>query len=185
MKNADRILLPFLLLALVATALPAQATVARFFSLGEHVEASQLIVRARATGERTFISEQDGRPRTDRRFTVLESWKGSLVPGKEFVVRQMRGRTSEGELRIPGDPELREGDEVVLFLVMGKEGVTYLTALAQSKYAVTRDRSGAWAKRDFEGLTFSLGDDRAVAPPAEAATPLELLAAAVRALVSG
>ena len=60
MNVASRSLQPLLLLALLALALPAGATVARFLSLEEHVASAELIVRARAGSERSFLSDQDG-----------------------------------------------------------------------------------------------------------------------------
>jgi len=188
MKTARNLLPSFLALLLLAAATDAGATVVKFLSLADHVASSDAIVRVRVAGETSYVSEKDGRPRTDRRVRVLESYKGPFQRGDEFIVRQMRGPVGEGVLRIPGDPELGEGEELVLFLMLGTEAeaqkVTYLTALAQSRYTVVRDLSGAWVKRDFDGLAFAFGDDgRVVEPADEPATKLELLEASIRALV--
>ena len=183
MNLSRRILLPLLALAVVGLALPASATVARFLSLEEHVALSQLVVRARAAGARNFVSEKDGRPRTERFFKILETNKGSVPAGGEIAVRQMRGVQGEGVLRIPGDPELSEGEEAVLFLTVDENGVAYLTALAQSKYIVTRDVTGAWASRDLTGLAFTFAEGgRVVEAVKESPIALELRAKSIRAI---
>lgn len=164
-----------LALAMIATATPAAATVARFLPLEEHVALADAIVRVRITGEESFVSKDDGRPRTDTRMQVVQGYKGRFRAGDAIKVRQMRGRSGETELRIPGDPELRNGDELILFLQVAPDEMTYLTALAQSKYVVVRDLSGAWVKRDFDGLAFTFGDDgRVVEAVPESGTPLDL-----------
>ncbi len=177
---------PLVLLALLGLALPAGATVVRFLSMEEHIGLSQLIVRVRAGNASTTTSEKDGRPRTDRRYTIVETYKGGYGPGKEIVVRQMRGDTAEGMLAIPGDPELREGEEAILFLATDGKGFAYLTALAQSKYNVTRDRSGAWVQRNFDGLAFAMGEDGLVVEPGdEAPVSLELFEKTLATIMQG
>jgi len=183
MNFTRRIFLPLLALAVLGLALPAAATVARFLELEEHVGLSHLVIRARAAGARTFVSEKDGRPRTERTYKILETYKGSAAPGDEIAVRQMRGAMGEAEFRIPGDPELAEGEEVVLFLNLDSNGVAYLTAMAQSKYTVTRDVTGAWASRNLSGLAFTFGEDgRVIEAVQESPISLDLLAASIRAV---
>ncbi len=172
------------LLAVLAIATTAGATVVRYLSLDEHVATAQLIVRVRAGDASTSLGAKDGRPRTDRVYTVLETYKGNAGPGSELKVRQMRGAMGERTLRIPGDPELREGEEAVLFLVQDASGLSYLAALAQSKYAVVRDGDDAFVRRDLEGLAFAV-DGQVLEPADEAPVPLALFGETIRALVKG
>jgi len=179
-------LFPLALLAALALALPAGATVARFLSLDDHVALAQLIVRVRGGESTTYVSKKDGRPRTERAYTILETYKGNLGPGASLVVRQMRGSVGDGELRIAGDPELREGEEAVLFLVQDKEGVAYLAALGQSKYEVVRDAGGAWVRRKLDGLAFVTDDKGEVVEAVdEPPVPLDVFVKTLVSLVKG
>jgi hypothetical protein len=184
-KFLARGLLPLALLAALAIALPAGATVVRYLSLDDQIALAQLVVRVRGGDARTFRSEKDGRPRTDRKFTILETYKGDLGPGQTVTVRQMRETTGPETLRIPGDPELREGEEAVLFLVRDESGTAFLAALGQSKFEVVRDDSGAWVKRNLDGLAFLVDDAGVMEPVDEAPVPLDLFADTLRTIVKG
>lgn len=170
------------LAALLFLAAPAHATIARFLELQQHCDLSQLIVRAKTLDSRTFVDEKDGRPRTETTFLILETYKGDRSPGSTVALRQMRGPVGEGELRIPGDPAFREGEEVVLFLRTGTDEIAFLTAMGQSKYVVDRSESGAVVRRDLTGLGFLVDESRVVGADEEAPVPLALFGETVRDL---
>ncbi|HEY0840546.1 MAG TPA: hypothetical protein VGD74_10205, partial [Vulgatibacter sp.] len=92
MKRRLGILSRFALCAAALTlGATASATVARFLDLGEHVESSDLVVRARTGAALPTFLGADGRPRTEVPFTVLQVFKGDVKPGATVKVRQIRG----------------------------------------------------------------------------------------------
>jgi|GEM_PF-1641212 len=159
----------------------AGATVMRFLSLPEHVELSELVVRARVGEARAFVGE-GGLPFTDTELEVLEVFKGEAPAGGKLVVRQMKGEVDGAHRAVPGDAVLVPGEEVVLFLHGVEDGVAYLTALGQSKYVVERPvgtipgpgENGVVVVRDLTGLTFYHGGDRPSFAHGEEEAPVDL-----------
>ena len=176
--------LSFGLAALLAAG-PASATIARWLSLDEHLSLSQLVVRARVGSHATVVGDE-GRPRTDTTVHVLETWKGKHGPGTSVIVRQLRGPQGEGFLAIPGDPELREGDEVVLFLRTDGKGLYFLTSMAQSKWDVVRADGEPVVRRSIDGMAFYVAERREVLEaPEEAPVPLSTFGDVLRELAAG
>lgn len=141
-------------LALSFTAQPAEATVARYLTLDEHLELSPLVVRVRVErDQRSFVGE-DGLPRKETKLTVLETFKGDRGPGAKLWLRQIGTVDSEEQLIIDGDASFVEGEEAVLFLNPGDGQTVFLTALGQSKFRVDRGGGGPILVRDISGLAF-------------------------------
>lgn len=174
-----------LVLAVIFGAAEARATIARYLPLEEHLALSSLVVRARV-GAHVFKDGADGRPRQETTLQILETWKGKNGAGTRVIVRQMRGPVGQGFLAIPGDPELREGDEVVVFLRTDGSGVHFLTAMAQSKWDVIRDGENATLRREIKGTAFYLDEDprKVLEPEQEAPVPLPVFSETVKAMLA-
>ncbi len=171
--------------AVLFGAAEARATIARYLPLEEHLALSSLVVRARV-GAHVFKDGADGRPRQETTLQILETFKGRNGAGTRVIVRQMRGPVGEGFLAIPGDPELREGDEIVVFLRTDGGGVHFLTAMAQSKWDVLRDGEHATLRREIKGTAFYVDDDprKVIEPSVEAPVPLPVFAETVRSILA-
>jgi len=179
----------------------ALATVAVPLSRVEQVGLSDLVVRATVLGHTSGWNADHSHIVTLTRLRVTEVWKGPASAGGELVLRQFGGEAEGLVERVPGDPQLGDGQDVVVFLRSGP-GVMFLTAMAQSVYYVsapvggtTGSRAAAGgvslpttsltARRDLDGITFARpranGPMEIYEPTAEPAEPLDRLRDTVRA----
>lgn len=182
--NPRRVLASALLVALLALAPAARATVVRYLTLAEHIELSDLVVRVQVGESRVFVHDKDGRPRTDTRLKVLDVYKGDVTKGQSLTIRQMRGALTGEQIQIAGDAVFREGQQAVLFLDRDTDGIVYLTALSQSYYRVqpSLDGTGTLVIRDLDGLGFYMGgvQPKVTHGIEEAPVPLPLFETTVR-----
>lgn len=159
---------------------PASSTVMRYLSLEEHLELSELVVRAKVGASSAFVGE--GRlPFTDTTLEVLEVFKGAAPDEGRLRVRQLRGEVGGRFRAVPGDAEFVEGEEVILFLHGLEGGLGYLTALGQSKYEVERPvgppapgGEGALVVRDLSKGVFHPGGAAARLAPGVPEAPVDL-----------
>lgn len=140
-------------LALVAAPGAAEATVAVELPRPQLIADADLVVRVTVLDHRSAWDADNTAIRTWTRLRVAEYLKGSGP--SELTVRQIGGEADGLAQYVPGDPRLREGAELVVFLRRG-EGVNFLTAMAQSVFYVERGADGAaYVRRDLTGLTFA------------------------------
>ncbi len=186
----------------------AEATVAVPLSQAEQVGLSDMVVRATVLSHTYGWNADRSHIVTLTRLRVTESYKGPAVPGAELVLRQFGGEAEGLVERVPGDPRLADGEDVVVFLRNGP-GVAFLTAMAQSVYhlhpaapttgtaPVTRTAATTvptvtagtvMARRDLDGITFARpradGPMEIFEPTAEPAVTLDSLRASLRALAT-
>jgi hypothetical protein len=197
MQTARRLSSLLAVLATLSLSAPAQATVMRYLSLEEHIEFSDVVVRAKVGASRTFVGERN-LPFTDTSLEVLEVLQGTLPPG-ELRVRQMRGEVNGIFTSVPGDANLFQDEEVILFLGADESepGVAYLTALGQSKYKISLPPGAGpggggqppvpVVLRDLSDATFYVpGPDASMTHGIEEAPiPLDLFRSTVRDLAQG
>ena len=106
-------------------------------SLGEMIEQSTAVVRAR-TGQSRGVRE--GRLiYTLTRLEVIEQWKGE--PLNEVEVALPGGSVGGLSQRFGGVPRLEPGREFVFFLWQGPSGRIQITGLSQGLFAVTQAES--------------------------------------------
>ena len=119
----------------VGLAGPAFSTTLEQLSLDEMTRQSTSIVRARVTG--SHAATRSGNIYTYFQLQVLESWKGHgstevAVPGG--VVDGIRQS-------VAGAPELKTGQEYVLFLWTSRSGLTQVIGFSQGLFKLSEEGS--------------------------------------------
>jgi hypothetical protein len=121
-----------LLVGLIA---PAQATTLEQLSLDEMTRQSTAIVRARVTG--SHAATRSGNIYTYFQLQVLENWKGQSAT--EVAVP---GGVADGiRQSVTGAPELKTGQEYVLFLWTSRTGLTQVIGFSQGLFKVSEEGS--------------------------------------------
>lgn len=138
---------------LVATATPAGATTVLRVPLEEMARACDLVVQARVVAVHTSAAPDDERQiSTAVRLAILRVLKGHPT-GPTLTLTLPGGRTDRWTLAIPGMPQLREGEEVVLFLERTSAGLRP-AGLSLGVYRVRHDpgTGRTRAVRDLRGI---------------------------------
>ncbi len=133
-----RLMLAALLAALAVPAATATSVVPPEFPA--LVRDSDYVVRARVAHVAQEVQVRDGRevPFTLVTLEVLEVIAGT--PPAPLVLRQLGGRTSDGELVVAGVPRFQVGDEDILFVSGNGRNFHPLTALGHGRYPVRFDK---------------------------------------------
>src|SRR5262249_36964213 len=140
-------------LSVTAVPRPADATVVVPVTRAQLVERSELVVRAVVLDRRTAWSQDHTQMLSFTRIRVQRYLKGGGPA--ELTLRQFGGAIAGVTMVVPGDAQLRQGQDVVLFLRRGA-GVVYLTALAMAAYHVVHSPGAApTVFRDLSELTFA------------------------------
>jgi len=132
---------------------PVPATTVLRVPLEEMARTCDLVVHARVESVRVVTASDDERRiSTEVRLAVLQVLKGHAT-GPALVLTLPGGRTERWTLAIPGMPQFREGEEVVLFLERTSAGLRP-AGLALGTYRVRRDPSTGQARavRDLRGV---------------------------------
>lgn len=159
---------------------PAGASVVRELSIEQQVALSDAVVEGRV-GPAEPSHGPDGRPFTDIPIHVAEVLHGRVAVPDVVWLRQRRGVVDGRRVAVLGDPVLRPGDHVVVFL-RKVQGRWYLTSLAQSVFWLDATRTPALAEQRLAGLVRLR--EPGVEPPAQTAgarLSAEALRRAVRA----
>jgi hypothetical protein len=145
----------------------ALATSLEQLTLDEMAQKSTAIVRARVTGSHSGIHAAN--IYTYFELQVIETWKSA---GQKTTEVAIPGGVADGiRQSVTGAPELKPGQEYVLFLWTSRSGLTQVIGLSQGLFQLSEEGSGkAVAKRpasselmvDRSGLPV---DDRAVSMP--------------------
>ncbi|SRR5581483_686694 len=119
--------------------LPLSATTLERLTLEEMSQRSTAVVRARIVGAHAAYRETD--IYTYVQLQVLETWKS---PGHPVVEVAVPGGAVNGVRQIAaGAPELKVGQEYVLFLWTSRSGLTQVIGLSQGVFKISQDASGA------------------------------------------
>ncbi len=171
-------------LGLVMVTGTARATVVVPLTLADQVDQADMIVRATVGAQHSAFVPERGAILTWTSLEVTEVLKGQ-VP-RTLTLRQMGGSANGMQQRVPGDAELRPGQDVVLFLRHGEGDTVFLFALAQSCYFVDAEHGTVY--RDLRSLTFAvLGQNgtQLQAPAPDPLTGVDALRARIRELLGG
>lgn len=144
--------LGFVVAGLAPTALATSALAPlKIEELTEH--ASDVVV-GRVAG---FSSVAEG----NQIFTYVEIALGQVWKGKgrdragRLTFRMLGGEAQGLRMRVIGAPCFHRDEEVVLFLTRDGSGALSVASLAEGKFSVVRDQSGAHVVRDLSGIEFS------------------------------
>ncbi len=130
----------------------ASATVMKHADLETLIEISDFIVHGRVVERDTYFDEKQQRVVTDTTISVERDFAGKL---EEKVTIQQWGGEHDGQFHsIPGDARFESGEEVIVFLHKGDDGVIALSALGQAKYSVETTDDGKLVSRDLSDITF-------------------------------
>ena len=112
-------------------AVPLLATTLEQLTLDEMIQKSSTIVRARVTGSHS--AEHGADIYTYSELQVLEAWKGPAIT--EVAVP---GGVAHGiRQSVIGAPELKSGQEYVLFLWTSHSGITQVIGLSQGLFKLS------------------------------------------------
>ena len=128
--------------ALLSILPSAQATTLEQLTLEQMARLSTAIVRAKIGSARADV--RGGDVYTTHTLKVLETWKRD-VSGRAKAVAEVStpGGVAEGLRQVvEGAPDLREGDEYVIFLWTSRSGLTQVIGLSQGLFRVQADPSG-------------------------------------------
>jgi hypothetical protein len=133
------------LLALVVTSgiVPLQGATLERLSLADMTAKSTAIVRGTVTGSKAFASGPI--IYTHYAIQVTESYKGGPQDGQDVAVPG--GSANRLQQTFPGAPQLKAGEEYVLFLWTGPSGLTQIIGLTQGLFTLSTTPSGTTATR--------------------------------------
>ena len=173
-----RALLGVVLLAVLAVASPAGATVVVPMAEADLVAQADAIVVARVTAIESHADR--GHIYTNVALAIDETLKGDSVP--TLTVRLLGGRVGDHAAWVEGSPEFRRGERALLFLTAHRDGTPRVAHLYQGKFSIVRSPAGEdMAVRETPaGVRLPSG----AAVPPTATRPLRHVKDAIRAHVN-
>ncbi len=126
-------------LAVAAVAAPAAALMLEV-PMTEMVSTSTAIVRAHVTDLRSYWVASPHVIRTDVTLDVAEVWKGGLQAHQPLVVQVEGGKVGDMSMQVEHQPDLRPGDDVVLFLRATPAARFVINNDEQGRYSVLGDQ---------------------------------------------
>jgi hypothetical protein len=131
--------LPIGLAACFLAMAPVFATTLEQLSLADMARQSTSIVRARVTGSRSAY--KGSAIYTYFQLEVVETWKAAPQPanGMATEVAVPGGAVDRIRQSVTGAPELKSGQEYVLFLWTSRSGLTQVIGLSQGRFSVLGD----------------------------------------------
>jgi hypothetical protein len=124
------------LLIIASVFVPASATTLEQLTLDEMTQKSTAIVRSRVTG--SHAATRSGTIYTYFQLQVLENWKGQTI-----TEVALPGGVADGVRQsVNGAPELKLGQEYVLFLWTSRSGLTQVIGLSQGLFKLSGEGSG-------------------------------------------
>ena len=87
--------------------------------------------------------QDQGRIFTQVTLRVERAYKGQAKPAAELTFRQLGGRLGDVATYVPGQPQFRVGEQVLLFLERPQPGLALVvTGMAQGKFSLTQAPDG-------------------------------------------
>ncbi|MGB9599336.1 MAG: hypothetical protein ACPL7I_02190 [Myxococcota bacterium] len=116
------------------------------------VNKSEVIIRGTVRDVEARYNEERTKIFTYTMIDVKETIKGKTPP--IVTVRTFGGRVGDINMKVPGMPEFKKGEEVFLFLKKN-EDFYHVSGMIQGKYTIIKDESGKeFLKNDYKGIFF-------------------------------
>ncbi|MCX7943710.1 MAG: hypothetical protein N2746_04305 [Deltaproteobacteria bacterium] len=123
-----------------------------YMELEAIADRSDAIIRGFVREVESRYNEEKTKIFTFAAIEVKEVIKGKVPP--IVNVRTFGGRVGDVNMKVPGMPEFKKGEDVFLFLKKN-EDVWHVTGMLQGKYIIEKDESGKeFLKNDFKGIVF-------------------------------
>ena len=153
----------------------AQATVVVPLDYGALTRQADVVVQGSVIAQTSFWGPSKERIYTHTKVAVTRTLKGRAP--SVLTVRQWGGQVDDVRMDVPGNADLKYGEEVVLFLSTDGQ-YHFVVALAQGKFSLAADASGRkLAHRALDGLTFARWNAQgrmSLSPRWELAAPISL-----------
>lgn len=146
---------------------PASATVMKYADVEQLIEISDIIVQGTVAEQKVYFDQAQGRVVTDTTFKIERKFLGKVE--QTVTIQQWRGTHKGITSAIPGDPNFEKGEEVIIFLHRGTDGVVALSAMGQSKFSIFPTAQGKLVSRDFSDLGILLQPSKHAKLPLPAA----------------
>lgn len=129
-----------------------------YMELSDIVERSEAIIRGTVKEVESRYNNERTKIFTYTLIDVREIFKGKVPPVVQ--VRTFGGRVGDVNMKVPGMPEFKMGEEVFLFLKKN-EDYWHVTGMIQGKYSIEKDENGKeFLRNDFKGIVFKkVGQD--------------------------
>lgn len=169
--------------ALLLTSVAFAGTVMRLDFAGlTHL--STHVVTGRVLSSAPAWTPDGGAVVTLHELEVAGTWKGEL-DAATLSVRTPGGRMGDYTLELPGAPELKAGEHVLLFLERNADGSFGVISLAQGSFRVAAAPDGGFVVTRDPGAAHLVAlDARGAGQPAELRETLESVRAQVQAAVA-
>ncbi len=147
----------------VLTCAAGWATSVRLVNLAEMTEAADRVFRGRCVSVKKLADPAGGFPAVEFRFEVLEAVKGT-EKGQTVVFRQVQ-TARRGAGGIPGIPEYRKGEDLLIFLAGDSRiGLTSPIGLGQGAFRLREGGDGDLeALNEIENRNLTVGLESAKA----------------------
>jgi len=131
----------------------ATATTVQKFTLSDLAKKSETIVRAKVEDQASRWDADHKEIYTFITLHVLEPVKGAKGE-TTITIRQLGGTVDNLVSTVPGMPNFKKGEEVVVFLsTKDSAGYPWVMGLQQGKYTVTTDENGIkHVRNELDGL---------------------------------
>lgn len=100
------------------------------------------ILRARVDTQKTYTHPSSQLPFTETLLRVQHIFKG--VPIRFLRLRMLGGKKGPYQIKVPGIPRFKVGQEVVLFVRAGRKGQAILIALYYGVFDIRRTTKTEW-----------------------------------------
>jgi len=173
------------ILAIVSAPL-AYATTVLKMNLADLVGEADTIVSGVVTKSYSAWNEDRSMIFTYSTLAVRSDLKGKPQP--ELVVRTHGGLVGDIGMRMVGEPELKKGDQVLVFLELDSDGYNRVVGMSQGCFRVRTDKSGEnRVTRSLSGLSLYDRTKGVIVDPSsevKQGTRLDELEARIRALLA-
>jgi hypothetical protein len=169
------------LLVLTALFLGAAGLTVKKATVEELTASSELVVHARLGS--SAARWEGNNIYTYTQLEVIDPIKGASAD--RLTVKQLGGKVGQDALEVPGSPKLRQGEEVVLFLVRWNDAY-WIHSIVLGKFSVKRDQGRVEAINDLNNVGLidpATGSEITDAAGKINTIPLDLLKMQVRSYV--